>query len=94
MKRKNDLDPYEEMMRGVLTFGFIVFLTACVLILTGCVNAPVAPNLKLPDPAAPKLKLPPVPQDAELVIHGDKIEADKGGQQLLRGYVACRAALH
>lgn len=38
-----------------------------------------------------KLKLPPVPEDVKLDIFGDKIEANAGGEQLLRGYVACRS---
>lgn len=32
----------------------------------------------------------PVPQTARLVIDGDAVEADAGGEQLLRGYVHCR----
>ena len=38
-----------------------------------------------------KLVLPPVPADAVLDISGDKITANAGGEQLLRGYVACRS---
>ena len=46
---KRPLDPYEEMMRGALTFMIIAFMVAVFLILHGCVSAPVAPNLKLPE---------------------------------------------
>ena len=38
---KRPLDPYEEMMRGALTFMIIAFMVAVFLILHGCVNAPV-----------------------------------------------------
>lgn len=37
------------------------------------------------------LDLPPVPEDVVLDIKGDKITANAGGEQLLRGYVACRS---
>jgi hypothetical protein len=37
------------------------------------------------------INLPPVPHDVKLDIFGDKIEANAGGEQLLRGYVACRS---
>ena len=63
------------------------------LLLSGCVSAPVAPNLKLPEQNCPKLDIKPVPQKAYLDIQGDKIVYDAGGEQLLRCYVACRAAL-
>lgn len=94
MRKKKNLDPYEEMMRGVISFSLIAFAVACFLMLYGCVSAPVAPNLKIPENlGCPKLNLPPVPQDVNLQIHGDKIEADAGGERVLRSYVACRAAL-
>lgn len=38
-----------------------------------------------------KILLPPVPDDVVLDIKGDKITANAGGEQLLRGYVACRS---
>lgn len=61
------------------------------LLLAGCISAPVAPNLKLPEPQACKtIKLDPVPQKVYLDIQGDKVFADAGGEQILRGYVACR----
>lgn len=41
--------------------------------------------------ACKKLDLPPVPQDVILDIKGDKITANAGGEQLLRGYVQCRS---
>lgn len=65
------------------------------LFMTGCVNAPVAPNLKIPNQAkeCPRLFMPPVPQVVYLKIDGDKIEADDGGDMLLRGYVRSRYLL-
>lgn len=38
-----------------------------------------------------KILLPPVPADVKLDIFGDKIDANAGGEQLLKGYVACRS---
>ena len=91
---KRPLDPYEEMMRGALTFMIIAFMVAVFLILHGCVNAPVAPNLKLPETqSCPKLDIKPLPTDVQLVVHGDKVEADAGGEYVLRSFAACRAAL-
>ena len=80
------------MIRGLVSFLF----------LTGCVNAPVAPNLKIPDAqetqnliggSCPQMDLQPVPQKVHLDIQGDKIVYDAGGERILRGYVACRAVL-
>lgn len=60
--------------------------------LVGCVSAPVAPNLKLPEPKeCPKLAMPPIPQKVFLQIDGDKIISDAGGDLLLRGYVQARS---
>lgn len=89
------LDEYEQMMQGVITFLVIAFFVAVlVLFFSGCVNAPVAPNLKLPETAScQKMAIKPIPQDAKLIIHGDQIDADQGGEYILRSYVACRAAL-
>jgi hypothetical protein len=65
------------------------------LFLGGCVNAPVAPNLKLPETqkACPTLAMPPVPQKVFLQIDGDKVMSDDGGDMLLRGYVRARYLL-
>ena len=72
----------------------IAFVVAVFLILHGCVNAPVAPNLKLPETqSCPKLDIKPLPTDVQLVVHGDKVEADAGGEYVLRSFAACRAAL-
>ena len=58
---KHPLDPYEEMVRGALTFMIIAFMVAVFLILHGCVNAPVAPNLKLPDRKSTRLNSSHIP---------------------------------
>lgn len=65
------------------------------LLLGGCVNAPVAPNLKLPEVAkeCPRLSMPPVPQKVFLQIDGENLKADDGGDMLLRGYVRARSLL-
>lgn len=61
--------------------------------LAGCVSAPVAPNLKLPDKECKQLLMPPVQQKVYIKIDGNKVEADEGGYQLLRFYVAARSTL-
>ena len=65
------------------------------ILLGGCVNAPVAPNLRVPEPVkeCPRLTMPPVPQKVFLQIDGDKIMSDDGGDMLLRGYVRSRSLL-
>lgn len=66
-----------------------------IMFLGGCVNAPVAPNLKLPEAAkeCPRLSMPPVPQKVFLQIDGENLKADDGGDMLLRGYVRARSLL-
>lgn len=61
------------------------------IVLSGCVSAPV--DLKLPEKSCEHLFMAPVPQKATLIINGDKVSADAGGSQLLRGYVAARDLL-
>lgn len=58
------------------------------LLLSGCVSAPV--DLKLPEKKCEHMFMPPVPQKATLIIDGDKVSADSGGELLLRGYVDAR----
>jgi len=41
----------------------------------------------------PVLEMPPVPNKVNLVIDGDNIESDEGGEILLRNYVAARILL-
>ena len=82
--------PPEKWIRRLLA---VVLLLIFILLQLGCVSAPVAPNLKLPEASCPKLDLPPVPQKATLQIEGDKLFADEGGELLLRGYVRSRYLL-
>ena len=66
------------------------------LSLQGCIQAPIAPNLKLPEPPAqecPKLVMPPIPEHVYLKIAGDKVFSDGNGDMLLRGYVRARELL-
>ena len=88
----------DEIVRSAFLFG--VFLWVAVLtmlaLLNGCVSAPVAPNLKLPETPAkecPRLVMPPIPQNVFLKIDGDKVFSDGGGDTLLRGYVRARQLL-
>ena len=57
-------------------------------LLASCVSAPV--DLKLPEKKCEHMFMPPVPKKATLIIDGDKISADEGGELLLRGYVVYR----
>lgn len=72
----------------------LLFLLAAIL--AGCVSAPIAPNLKLPERSAkacPQKELLPVPQKAFLSINGDTVVSDAGGDMLLRQYVLARELL-
>ena len=64
------------------------------IFITGCVSAPIAPNLKIPEKTCPRLELPPVPEKVNLSIDGDRILiADPGGETVLRGFVQARDLL-
>jgi hypothetical protein len=63
------------------------------LLLSGCVSAPIAPGLKIPDKECPTLRMPAIPQKVNLKIDGDKVQADDGGDMVLRGYVRARSLL-
>lgn len=64
-----------------------------LLILSGCVQAPIAPNLKLPEQSCARLDMPPIPQDVKIEIHGDNVTANDGGLTVLRGYAQARRLL-
>ena len=68
---------------------------AFLLLLTSCVSAPVAPNLKFPEPAkeCPRLEMPPIAETCTVYIRGDKIATDVCGDVLVRGYVRARSLL-
>ena len=76
----------------------LVFLSACTPTATINHEVPIADKLldkvsQLKPPVTCRtLDLPPVPEDVKLDIFGDKITTNAGGEQLLRGYVACRSA--
>lgn len=86
--------------------GGVCFLAAAALLLLalvgGCVRHEVtAPQLDAvveqvqalqPPVKCQALALPPVPQQARLLIDGERVDADAGGEQLLRGYVRCYSA--
>ena len=79
-----------------LTMLSLVFLSGCtqhkVDVSSSSVDRVVDRIAALDKPVqCRKILLPPVPQDVRLDIFGDKIDANAGGQQLLRGYVACRS---
>lgn len=64
-----------------------------IVMMTGCVSAPVAPNLKLPEMACAKLQMPAIPKDVEIEIHGDDVTTNPAGTDLLRAYVKARDLL-
>lgn len=88
---ERELTPSELQNAKISMWALAAFILILALYLPGCVSAPVAPNLKFPEQKACRsIALPPVPDKVTLIIDGAKIEADKGGEQLLRGYVASR----
>lgn len=99
MKRRTD---YEEVLHAILLMLVGIFFFVMIFCLPGCVSAPIAPNLKWPEPkecpkvempSCPKLSLPAIPQKVYLKIDGNKVEADAGGELLLRAYVDARRTL-
>ena len=59
-----------------------------IIALSGCTLAPtVNPPIQNTCP-----KLPKLPEQIHLNIDGDTVNADQGGELVLRGYVACRSA--
>lgn len=99
------LDEHERMLLQSLIIGVafwglmlsLVFLSGCTPtvkhdVSSSSVDRVVDRIAALDKPVqCRKIVLPPVPEDVELDIFGDKIDANAGGQQLLRGYVACRS---
>ena len=86
-------DPVKEaFLIGILfwVIAFILFVS-----LNGCISAPIAPNLKIPEPAkeCPRLIMPAIPEHVFLKIEGDKVFSDDGGDTVLRGYVRARTLL-
>ena len=75
-----------------------VLLAVAVVGIQGCTITHETPSaeraIKLAESwtACKKLDLPPIPQDVVIDIKGDKVTANQGGEQLLRGYVQCRSA--
>ena len=95
------LTPLKESL--LICAGFWLIILALVFLSVGCtqhkldvssssVDKIVDRITELEPPVqCRKLELPPVPEDVKLDISGDKIKANSGGEQLLRGYVACRS---
>jgi hypothetical protein len=74
----------------------LVFLSGCtthkVDVSSSSMDSVVDRIAKLNPPVTcRKLELARVPEKVRLQIDGDKVDADAGGEQLLRGYVACRS---
>ena len=90
---EQELTPADIRNAKISLLAVIALLLILSLNFTGCVSAPVAPNLKFPGSECPKLEMPAVPEQVHLSIEGDKIESDAGGDLVLRGYVRARALL-
>lgn len=87
----------EEMIRNAIKFGMVMWVIVIFILLNGCISAPIAPNLKIPDmtsQSCPKLNMPAIPEDVQLDIKGDRInKINAGGDVLLRGYARARQLL-
>jgi hypothetical protein len=75
----------EDQDREIFLFGILLWAVAILLFvsLNGCAS---------PQPCA-RLIMPPVSNDVVLIIKGDKITANDGGDTMLRGYVRARQLL-
>lgn len=88
---EQELTPSDIRNAKISIWALLALVLIISLYIPGCVSAPVAPNLKFPEQKACRtVALPPVPDHVRLIIDNDKIEADQGGELLLRGYVASR----
>ena len=87
----------EDPVKEAFLIGLLFWIIAFVLFvsLNGCISAPIAPNLKIPEPAkeCPRLIMPAIPEHVFLKIEGDKVFSDDGGDTMLRGYVRARQLL-
>ena len=99
MKRRTDTG---ELLHAILLMLLGIFFFIVVFCVPGCVSAPIAPNLKWPEPkecpkvevpSCPKVAMPAIPSKVYLKIDGNKVEADAGGELLLRAYVAARQTM-
>ena len=87
----------EDPVKEAFLIGILFWIIAFILFvsLNGCISAPIAPNLKIPEPAkeCPRLIMPAIPEHVFLKIEGDKMFSDDGGDTMLRGYVRARQLL-
>lgn len=81
---------YEESAKTVLLCIVLTCFMILFAVVTGCTTN-VAP-IKV-DHACEKLELPPLPQKAVIKIDGNSVDADEGGQTILKYYVAARRIL-
>lgn len=90
---EDDKEPGPPSERRLRLLIVSVLALIFILLQVGCVSAPIAPNFKLPEEqkACRSIALPPVPEHVRLIIDGDKVEADQGGELLFRGYVSSRS---
>ena len=65
-------------------FLLSLFFMGCSTEIKPVVNLPPAPQ------GCKTIKLDPIPDKVYLNVQGSKVFADDGGEQILRGYAACR----
>jgi hypothetical protein len=80
---------------GLIGMGLLI---AFFILMTGCVKHEVrAPQIDEAISAikkpCPTVILPPIRQDVVIDIKGDKVTANAGGEELLRGYVQARSVM-
>ena len=75
----------EDPQKEVFYFGAFLWLAVIImfLMLNGCASPQ----------QCPRLIMPPINNDVVLIIKGDKITANDGGDTMLRGYVRARQLL-
>ena len=75
----------EDPQKEVYYFGAFLWLAVIImfLMLNGCASPQ----------SCPRLIMPPINNDVVLIIKGDKITANDGGDTILRGYVRARQLL-
>lgn len=87
-------DPYQQMMAEAMGFAIFIGCVIVAVLTQGC--APKLADISVSQPQArscPTLAMPPVPDDVVLDISGDKVNANQGGEVILRGYVHARSLL-
>jgi hypothetical protein len=95
-------DPYQQMLEEAMSLLLFIGCLVVAVFTQGCTTQ-VLPNVKI-DSGAIKQQLManhpcpgftprPIPQDVVIDIFGDKVQANQGGENLLRDYVRAQQCL-